>query len=243
MKILAIVPSFNEEKNIIRVIESIRHENSMIDILIVNDGSEDKTGAKAKSTGLAFVADLPCNLGIGGAIQTGFKFAKKHDYDIAFQFDGDGQHVPSEIDKLIGPIQKQDADVVIGSRFCEKQRGFRSTILRRIGIKVFEMVNSLIIKQRITDNTSGFRAYNRKAIGFLADNYPMDYPEPEAIILLGRNGFRLRETPVRMQERARGSSSIKGLRPAYYMIKVLLAILMTTLRPRLLKDHMYDKTC
>jgi len=236
MKILAIVPSFNEEKSIVSVIESIKRENVAIDILIVNDGSDDRTGTVAESTGLAFVVNLPCNLGIGGAIQTGFKFAETHDYDIAFQFDGDGQHIASEIDKLIKPIQREEVDVVIGSRFCEDHKGFRSTAFRRIGIKIFEIVNSLLIKKRITDNTSGFRAYNRKAICFLADNYPMDYPEPEAVILLGKNGFRLMETFVRMQERASGNSSIKGFRPTYYMIKVLLAILMTALRPKLLRD-------
>ena len=243
MKTLAIVPSFNEEDNIVSVIESIKSENPMIDILVVNDGSDDKTGPMAESTGLAFVVSLPCNIGIGGATQTGFQFAKKHDYDAAFQFDGDGQHIASEIDRLIRPIREEDADVVIGSRFCEEYKGFKSTVFRRIGIKIFEIVNSLLIKQRITDNTSGFRAYNRKAICFLADNYPMDYPEPEAIILLGKNGFKLKEIFVRMQERASGNSSITGFRPVYYMIKVLLAILMTALRPKSLKSSVYDKGC
>lgn len=235
MKIIAIVPSFNEEKNIVNVIKSIKNENSMIDILVVNDGSDDKTGELAESTGQAFVVNLPCNLGIGGAVQTGFKFAKKNNYDIAFQIDGDGQHIPSEINKLIGPIKKQEADVVIGSRFYQKHEGFKSSVVRRIGIKVFEIVNSLLIKQRITDNTSGFRAYNTKAIHFLADNYPTDYPEPEAIILLGRNGFRLKEVFVGMKERTGGGSSITGFKSIYYMIKVLLAIFMNALRPKLLK--------
>ena len=236
MKVLAIVPSFNEEKNIVRVIESIKNENSMIDILIINDGSDDKTSALAESTGLVSVVNLPCNLGIGGAVQTGFKFAKKNNYDIAFQFDGDGQHISSEIDKLIGPIQKKEADVVIGSRFIQKHIGFKSTPVRRIGIKIFEIVNSVLTKQKITDNTSGFRAYNKKAIDFLADNYPMDYPEPEAIILLGRNGFRLKEIFIRMQERMGGNSSITGFKSLYYMIKVLLAMLMSALRPKSLKE-------
>jgi glycosyltransferase involved in cell wall biosynthesis len=237
MKILAIVPSYNEEKNVIGVIESIKGEDPQIDVLIVNDGSDDSTGALAESTGQAFVANLPCNLGIGGAVQTGFKFAKRHNYDIAFQFDGDGQHLPSEINSLISPIKSKEADVVIGSRFCQDHAEFKSTYLRRIGIKIFEMLNSLIIKQKLTDNTSGFRAYNRRAIHFLADNYPMDYPEPETVVLLGKNGFLLKEVFVRMQARMNGRSSISGFESIYYMIKVLLAVLMTALRPKLLKDR------
>ena len=236
MKILAIVPSFNEEENITHVIETIREENPLIDILVVNDCSKDETGALAESTGQASVVNLSSNLGIGGAVQTGFKYAMRTGYDIAFQFDGDGQHLASEIKILLDPILRNEADVVIGSRFCQQQNGFRSTLLRRKGIKVFEMLNSLLIKQRITDNTSGFRAYCRRAIHFLAENYPEDYPEPEAVLLLGKNGFRLKEVPVCMQERKRGNSSITGTKSGYYMIKVLLAVLVTAIRPRTAKD-------
>ena len=148
MKVLAIVPSFNEEKNIVSVIESIKNKNSMIDILIINDGSDDNTGVLAESIGLASVVNLPCNLGIGGAVQTGFKYAKKNNYDIAFQFDGDGQHRSSEIDELIGPIQKEEADVVIGSRFSQKHIGFKSTPVRRIGIKIFEKFFRIILYRK-----------------------------------------------------------------------------------------------
>ena len=236
MKILAIVPSFNVEENITHVIEAIREVDPLIDILVVNDCSKDETGALAESTGQATVVNLPCNLGIGGAVQTGFKYAVRKGYDIAFQFDGDGQHLASEIKILLDPILHNEADVVIGSRFCKQQNGFRSTLLRRKGIKVFEMLNSLLIKQRITDNTSGFRAYCRKAIRFLAENYPDDYPEPEAVLLLGKNGFRLKEVPVCMQERKGGNSSITGIKSGYYMIKVLLAVLVNAMRPRIVKD-------
>ena len=211
MKILAIVPAYNEEKNIIGVIESIKSEDPQIDILVVNDGSDDRTGEIARSSGLAQVVNLSCNLGIGGAVQTGFKFARRHNYDIIFQFDGDGQHIASEIEKILTPVRNDLADVVIGSRFCQDHTGFKSTYLRRIGIKIFEMLNSLLIKQKLTDNTSGFRAYNRRAIHFLADNYPMDYPEPETVVLLGKNGFLLKEVFVHMQERMSGRSSINGL--------------------------------
>ena len=211
-KILAIVPSYNEEKSIAHVIGAIKDNDPSIDILVVNDGSIDNTGAVAKSTGKAFILNLSCNLGIGGAVQAGFKYASRNGYDVAFQFDGDGQHLTSEIKTLLDPILKNDADVTIGSRFRGKTGGFQSTLLRRGGIKIFELLNSLLINQKITDNTSGFRAYRRKAIHFLADQYPSDYPEPEAVLLLGRNGFRLKEVAVRMQERKEGKSSITGIR-------------------------------
>ncbi|MDD5724473.1 MAG: glycosyltransferase family 2 protein [Syntrophales bacterium] len=236
MKILAIVPSFNEEENVENVIKSIRDSNPLIDILVVNDGSGDRTGDVARSSGIAQVVNLPCNLGIGGAVQTGFRFAKRGNYDIAFQFDGDGQHIASEIDKILAPVKDNRADVVIGSRFCENGGGYRPALLRRLGIKVFEIVNLLLVGQRITDNTSGFRAYNRKAIGFLARNYPMDYPEPEAVLILGKNGFRMKEVPVQMRERAGGRSSISGAGSLYYMIKVLLALIVCCTRPREIKE-------
>ena len=236
MKILAIVPSFNEEENIAGVIESIKRADPLVDILVVNDGSDDRTSAVAQSSGLARVVNLPCNIGIGGAVQTGFIFAKREGYDIAFQFDVDGQHIAPEIEKILAPVRNDLADVVIGSRFCKKDAGYRSTFSRRLGIKVFEIVNSALIRQRITDNTSGFRAYNRKAIEFLARNYPVDYPEPEAVLILGKNGFRLKEVSVLMRERARGRSSISGIVSLYYMIKVLLALVVCCMRPREIKD-------
>ena len=230
IKILAIVPSYNEENSIAEVIKSIKQYDPSIDILVVNDGSNDNTGSVAKTTGKAFIINLPCNLGIGGAVQAGFKYAGRKGYDIAFQFDGDGQHLASEIRNLLDPVLKNEADVAIGSRFCGKTAGFQSTMLRRSGIKIFEILNSLLIKQKITDNTSGFRAYCKEAILFLADHYPSDYPEPEAVLLLGRNGFRLKEVSVCMQERKEGKSSITGLRSGYYMVKVLLALLVSALR-------------
>lgn len=231
-KILIIVPAFNEAGTIVSLVEQLSNENPLWDILIVNDGSTDDTGKLAISTGMAIVVNLPINLGIGGAVQAGFKFAERYGYDMAVQCDGDGQHKPSEITKLLEPLMHNKADVVIGSRFCEPHDGWKSTFFRRTGIKVFEVVNSLLIQQRITDNTSGFRAYNKEAIAFLAENYPTDYPEPEAIILLGCNGFRLQEVFVEMQDRQYGRSSISGLRTVYYMMKVLLAIAITSCRPK-----------
>jgi glycosyltransferase involved in cell wall biosynthesis len=200
------------------------------DILVINDGSSDHTGRVAKQAGGALVIDLPDNLGIGGAVQTGFKFAKAAGYEFAVQFDGDGQHIATEIPKLLNALSENAADVAIGSRFMTKHSGFQSTFSRRLGIKLFRWVNSLVIGQTITDNTSGFRAYNRQSIVFLARYYPVDYPEPEAVILLGKNGFRIQEVAAEMRKRQSGGSSISGIYNIYYMLKVLLAILMTALR-------------
>lgn len=231
MKILAIVPAYNEEETIGAVILSLKERMPALDILVVNDGSTDRTSEKAAGTKKALVVDLPCNLGIGGAVQTGFLYAIREGYDVAFQFDGDGQHLAAEADKILAPILAGEVDVVIGSRFLGGNGGFRSTFTRRMGIRLFQWVNSLLTGQRITDNTSGFRAYNRKALTFLSRYYPSDYPEPEAVILLGRSGFRLKEVPVEMRERATGRSSITAFRSLYYMVKVLLAIFVTALRP------------
>jgi glycosyltransferase involved in cell wall biosynthesis len=233
MKVLVIVPAYNEEEAIGKVIDDLHTHVPDFDVLVVSDGSCDNTARIAKEKG-ALVVELPTNLGIGGAVQTGLKYAHRYGYDVAIQFDGDGQHLASEIDKLLGPLREGRADAVIGSRFLPGQKSsFQSTIGRRIGIWFFELLNSLLIRQWITDNTSGFRAYNKDVIDFMVYNYPTDYPEPEAVILLGRNRFRIVEVPVEMRERMGGSSSIFGWRSAYYMIKVTLAIIMTALRYRL----------
>jgi len=227
--LLIIVPAYNEAQAIARVIEDLRGIDLKMDILVVNDGSLDRTSPEAGATGQAFVLDLPKNLGIGGAVQTGFKYATRKGYTTAIQFDGDGQHLAAEIPKLLAKMKQDDANMVIGSRFLEKHSGFRSTFLRRLGIRLFEGLNSLIIRQRITDNTSGFRAYDQQAIEFLALHYAVDYPEPETVILLGRNYFKISEVSTTMRERLEGKSSFAGSGD-YYMIKVLLAVLMTALR-------------
>ena len=227
--ILAIVPAYNEEGSIAGVIDDLKNSGLALDVLVVNDGSRDQTSSVAMATGKALVVDLLKNLGIGGAVQAGFKFAARHHYRIAVQFDGDGQHLASEIGKLLAALEEGGANLVIGSRFLSKA-GFRSTFSRRIGIRIFQLLNFLLIGRRITDNTSGFRAYDRRAIEFLAQNYPVDYPEPESVILLGRNGFAVAETPVLMRERREGASSISGLLSTYYMLKVMLACIMAALR-------------
>ncbi len=233
MRVLVIIPAYNEAANIVQVIAALHAEFPVADLLVVNDGSADQTGRLAEETGLARVIDLPCNLGIGGAVQTGFIFAVGHGYDAVLQFDGDGQHLAAEIPSLLEPICRDEADVVIGSRFFSKNRGYQSSPLRRVGIRIFSLLNFLLVRQKITDNTSGFRAYNRKAFAFLAESYPADFPEPEAVLMLGKNGFRLLEVESRMRERQGGRSSIRGFTGAYYMLKVLLGIFMGALRPRI----------
>lgn len=232
-RILIIIPAYNEEKNIAKVIKSLKDADNTYECLVVNDGSKDNTQHEAEASGLATVIQLPSNLGIGGAVQTGFKYAFYNDIDYAIQFDGDGQHLASEIPKILAPLQAKDYDVCIGSRFVEKTLGFQSTFMRRVGIRIFEWMSRVLIRKKITDSTSGFRAYNKQAIAFLAANYPTDYPEPETVILLGKNDFRIREVSVEMIERQGGESSISGLKSAHYMVKVILAMLMTAQRQKI----------
>jgi glycosyltransferase involved in cell wall biosynthesis len=231
-KILVIVPAYNEQDNIQQVIFKLSSAGRGWDILVINDASTDKTSDLARSTGLARVIDLPFNLGIGGGVQTGFRYARDNAYDYAMQFDGDGQHSVDEIDKLLDIVMNGKADVAIGSRFNQKHDGFKSSQFRRVGIRIFEWFSFILIRQRITDHTSGFRAYNRKAIEFLAKYYPGDYPEPEVVILLGRNGFTIRETFTQMHERQGGVSSIPLTKGPYYMMKVMLAMFMSSIRAK-----------
>ncbi|MBN2104182.1 glycosyltransferase family 2 protein [bacterium] len=230
-KMLAIVPAYNEAGSIVEVVEDIQRVIPAMDVLVVNDCSTDQTEARARNT-TSTVISLSFNLGIGGAVQTGFKYAAENGYDIAVQVDGDGQHMASEIPLLINTMETCQADVVIGSRFIEK-KGYTTSWVRRLGVTVFTNLNSLVLRKRITDNTSGFRAYNRRAIIFLSGNYPQDYPEPESVILLGVNGFHLEEVPVQMRERIHGQSSISAVRSIYYMVKVLLAIFVDIFKERL----------
>jgi glycosyltransferase involved in cell wall biosynthesis len=236
MKVCIIIPAYNEELNIKAVVDSLQNENNEWDIVIINDASLDKTAEKVRGLSgfrsTVSLIDLPVNLGIGGAVQTGFRFAREGGYDVAIQFDGDGQHVAGEIVKLLEPIKNSLCDVCIGSRFIGSNSGFRSTVMRRVGISIIMVAIKLITGKTITDCTSGFRAYNRKALSFLASDYPDDYPEPEAIVQLIKNGFTICETSVIMKERVGGRSSIYGLKSAYYMIKVILAIFVASLRQK-----------
>jgi glycosyltransferase involved in cell wall biosynthesis len=238
IRILIIVPAYQEEVNIVRVVKSIYDARQQIadaelDVCVVNDGSKDNTGPAAESTG-AIVLHIPYNIGIGGAVQAGFQYAYKNHYDIAIQIDGDGQHDPQFIPSLVRPIVEDNFDLTIGSRFLENLRtGFQSTFARRIGIKIFYWVNSFLIGQKITDNTSGFRAFGKRAIALLAENYPSDYPEPETVIILGLRKFRITEVPVVMRERQGGQSSIRPIASIYYMTKVLLSIFVNIFKKKL----------
>jgi glycosyltransferase involved in cell wall biosynthesis len=233
-KICAIIPAYNEQESIRAVIEDIRKHHPEIKIVVINDSSADKTAAIVRDLGET-VLNLPINLGIGGAVQTGMKYARSGQFDFAIQFDGDGQHLACEIEKILSPVIRDEADVVIGSRFLGAGQ-YKSGFLRRIGIGIFRMVNSVMIGSKITDNTSGFRAYNRQAIAFLAEYYPQDYPEPEAVIELYRNRFRISEVPVEMHERTGGDSSIRLSRSLYYMVKCFMANMIAFSRKPISKE-------
>ncbi|MEO0083263.1 MAG: glycosyltransferase family 2 protein [candidate division WOR-3 bacterium] len=227
-KILAIVPAYNESATIELVIKEISESVPGIDICVIDDGSIDDTAERARGVG-AIVISLPFNMGIGAAVQTGFMYAVQNQYNYAVQVDADGQHDPSYINQMISILKQNNYDVVSGSRFLNKS-GYKSPWLRRLGIKILELINRVFIKQKITDCTSGFRAFNRRALEFLAQYYPEDYPEPEVLIVLKKNKFRVIEIPVVMRNRLGGTSSIRGFKSLHYMIKVILAIIMESLK-------------
>lgn len=223
-KILLVIPAYNEEENIERVAEELKENASDYDFIVVNDGSEDRTGELCERKEYN-VINLPINLGIGGAVQTGYQYALRHEYDMAIQIDGDGQHDIGQVSKLIFPLLNDEADVVIGSRFLEGE-GFQSSPFRRMGIRILSGLILLCTGEKVRDVTSGFRAVNRKFISIYARDYPSDYPEPEAIITAVMHHGRVMEVPVIMREREKGKSSIGFMGSIYYMIKVTLAILV-----------------
>jgi len=222
VKILVIVPAYNEECCVEGVIEDLKSVFPAGDILVVNDGSGDLTSDIARNLG-ARVIDLPYNLGIGGAMQTGFLYAVHKGYDAAIQFDADGQHHADQIEKILKPFLSDSADLVVGSRFLS-DGGFTSSVQRRIGSKMLSFVVSSIVGSRITDTTSGFRVYGRKTLEFFSSVYPEDYPEVEAFILAHKKGLRIMEVPSEIGPRTGGRSSITFSQAFYYMVKVLLAI-------------------
>lgn len=234
IRVLIVIPCYNEQDNIgglLSSLKQLRLEGITLTALPVNDCSKDNTISEIKKHTNNFL-NLPVNLGIGGAVQSGFKYAYKNNYDIAIQLDGDGQHPIQQIESLIRPILTKEADVVIGSRFITKE-GFQSSQLRRVGINYFKNLNRFLLGITVSDSTSGFRALNRKALEIVNGYYPDEYPEPEAIVLYHMNNLKIKEIPVIMSERQGGQSSIRSFGSLYYMIKVTLGILFIYFRLKL----------
>lgn len=224
---LVIVPAFNEVATIAQVVGDMRQVAPHLDIVVIDDGSTDGTAQRVPAP--ARVLSLPFNLGIGAAMQTGYRYAAEHGYQVAIQVDGDGQHPAAEVPALLERLAAGGADLVIGSRFLGTG-GYRQTRSRAAGSRVLRMLLRALTGRVFTDCTSGFRAANRRVIEAFAQHYPDDYPEPEVVLLLERAGFRVAEVPVTMRHRAAGRSSITPLRGVYYVIKVAVALLLATAR-------------
>lgn len=222
MKKIVIIPAYNESVNIVNTVKEIKEKASDFDYVVINDCSSDKTLDILESNHLNYI-NLPVNLGIGGAVQTGYKYALEHEYDMAVQVDGDGQHDPAYLHSLEETLIKENADMVIGSRFI-KNEGFQSTFARRMGIVYFTKMIKSLTGTTITDPTSGFRLVNKEVIALFANDYPRDYPEPESIVALLKRKKKVIEVPVQMKERQGGVSSIRLWNSVYYMIKVSIAI-------------------
>ena len=228
MKKLIIIPAFNEESNIEKTVTAIQKNAQGFDYVIINDCSTDRTKQICAEKGYN-VVNLPINLGIGGAVQTGYKYALERDYDVAVQVDGDGQHDPEFLNEMADYLMENELDMVIGSRFIEKE-GFQSSKLRRVGIVFFSKLIKLLTGTLITDPTSGLRMIGRNAMALFAADYPRDYPEPESVVAVIRRNMKVKEIPVVMKERQGGVSSISLKKSVYYMIKVTLAILIERIR-------------
>jgi len=228
MKKIVIIPAYNEQGSILNTIEDIRKNAPDFDYVVINDCSKDDTLKLCRKNGIR-VLDLPINLGIGGAVQTGYLYAYRNNYDLAVQFDGDGQHDAKFLDIMAETLEKENLDMVIGSRFINNQ-GFQSSAVRRFGIRFFEVLLRILFGQKITDATSGMRMCNRKVMKNFIDDYPRDYPEPETTARLLHNHFKIKEIPVQMRERQGGVSSISPGKSIYYMVKVTIAILIERIR-------------
>lgn len=229
-KPVVVIPAFNEEGSIRQVLMELSSVLPDIDVCVVDDGSSDATAAIAKATG-AKVVRLPVNIGIGGAIQTGYLWAVRNGYDPILRIDADGQHDPASAPSLFAALEG-GADVAIGSRFLTSEENHRPPPLRRIGIRIFSAIVSLLAKQRISDPTSGYRCLTAEAAAFGAHSHPFDFPEVEGVVNFARGGFKVTEVPVIIRERTSGRSTIRGRRAAYYALKVLIALFIIATRPR-----------
>lgn len=226
---IIIIPAYNEEENIAGIINRIKNVISDVDILVINDGGQDRTEAIVKELGERVIS-LPYNMGYGVALQTGFKYALMKGYDYAVQMDADGQHDPKDIPKLLDIVLRSEADVVIGSRFLDGGE-YKTSFVRRLGMLIFGYLASMIIGQKITDPTSGYQAININGLRFYAsDYYPVDFPDADVIIMLHRAGLKIKEIPVTMYPNRDGKSMHSGLKPLYYIFKMFLSIFVTLLR-------------
>lgn len=228
MKKLVIIPAFNEEGNLDKTIRDIQENAPDFDYVIINDCSTDRTLELCRERGYSYL-NLPVNLGIGGAVQTGYRYAYFHGYDVAVQFDGDGQHSARFLEEMVAKMEETGSDMVIGSRFIEKE-GFQSSALRRVGIQYFTVLIRILTGKAITDPTSGMRMINRRLLRKFTDDYPKDYPEPESVVTILSEKFKVTEMPVLMNEREEGVSSISMGKSIYYMIKVSFAILIARMK-------------
>lgn len=235
MKVLVIIPAYNEEDNILNTCESIEKAKEKLDFsldyIVINDGSTDNTAKICKENKLPMI-NLVHNLGIGGGVQTGYKYAYKNGYDIAIQFDGDGQHDAEYIKNLVEPIVKCEANMTIGSRYIAELSEFKSTAMRQLGIKILSFILKITTGKKIYDMTSGFRAVDKNIIKLFASDYPNDYPEPETNLVIIKKGFKVKEVAVKMHKREHGKSSITPLKSIYYMIKVSYAMIVRSIIER-----------
>ena len=228
MKVLLIIPAYNEEENILNTINKIKEYSDEIDYVVINDGSKDKTEEILTNNNVNHIK-LVKNLGIGGAVQTGYKYAYENNYDIAIQIDGDGQHDPKYISEMINILSTEDVDMVIGSRFVKKT-SYDQTFFRMLGINITSAIIKLFTEKKIHDTTSGYRAVNKDIIKEFVDSYPYDYPEPVTTMQMILKGKKIKEIPVEMNQRTTGVSSISPLKSVTYMIKVTLSLILNSFR-------------
>lgn len=228
MKKLVIIPAYNESASIVKTVNDIKQNAPDFDYVVVNDCSTDNTLQICEEHGLNCLK-LPVNLGIGGAVQSGYLYGVREGYDVAVQFDGDGQHSAAHLEEMVKTLVDQNADMVIGSRFITNE-GFQSSAMRRLGIKHFNLLIKLLTKKTITDPTSGMRMVNRDVMKLFSEDYPKDYPEPESVVQIIAQGKNVVEIPVLMNERSEGVSSISPKKSIYYMIKVTIAMLIARFR-------------
>lgn len=236
-KILVVIPAYNEELRIGEVVRSVKNILSLASVIVVNDCSIDGTKSEAMNAG-ATVIDHPINLGYGAGLETGYLYALKNGYEFVVQMDGDGQHLPDEVPKILAPVLNGEADIVVGSRYLSSVNGYRTSFARRVGQKFFGAIFSLITRYNLTDPTSGFQCLNRRVFElFTSGHFPHDFPDTDVLLMAHFAGFRVKEVPVVMMERSGGMSMHAGLKPLYYIMKMSLSIMMVVLSQRRWKQY------